>query len=155
MEDQAIAQDAEGFPATLAALMDDEGRFGRCDLTYGEMARRISPKAKVAWDENYGFLSAHAAHPRTRSLQGLSTVSKEGGLLLRPGSTYDEIWVNAVLCHLLNQLILVMETAAKLIASVGGNWQYTGIPAIEAVVDLRQQKEEWARIELGNFATEC
>ncbi len=148
MEDQLVAEDAEGNPPTLAALMRDEGRIGKGNLTLSHMAKRISEKAKEAWDDNYGFLSAYAAHPRTRSLRGLSVASQEGHLVLEPGSNYDGLWVNVGLCFILRELVQVMANVAKLTAGVGGSWQQDAIPVFSKVSYLWQELEAWASGQL-------
>ena len=149
LEDQLIANDIELFPATLTALMEDEGKIGKGKLTYHNMAGRISIKAQEAWDMHYGFLSAHAAHPRAMSLRGLSVANQEGDLVLGAGSCYDEIWVNAVLCYQLRALVQVMETVAKLMAEAGGKWQINAIPVFEKVMSHWQELEAWAQGEMG------
>ena len=148
MEDQLVAEDAEGNPPTLAALMREDGKLGTGKLTYSNMASRISEKAEEAWKVNYGILSAHAAHPRTSSLRGLSVPNPDGGILLTPGSNYDEIWVNVTLSYLARELVQVMFTAAKLTGQVEGDWPNSALPVFSKVQSLWQDLEAWASSEL-------
>ena len=71
MEDQLVVEDAENYPLTLDALFDDEYELGKGKLTFSNMAERLSPKAKTAWDYHYGFASRYAGHPRPLSIRKL------------------------------------------------------------------------------------
>ena len=99
MEDRLVAVDAESNPATLNALMYDEGKLGKGDLHLGKMAERISSKTKDVWDSDYGWASASATHPRQKSMLGLTMVGPDGGRILRPGVYYDNVQVANVLYY--------------------------------------------------------
>lgn len=148
MEDQLVAEDAEVYSPTLDALLDGDGKIGRGDLALTNMAGRISPKAKEAWESNYRFASEYAAHPRERSLRGLLSTGLDGQVTLQAGSNYDEVEVNAVLSCLLRELVLVMYTTAKLNAGAGSDWADHSTELLEDVARLRQQVDEWARVQL-------
>ena len=139
MEDQLVAEDAESHPATLDALLDGKGSFGRGSLTYGEMVSRISPEAKRAWDEKYGDLSERAAHPRRRSLLSLTTVRRT----VRPGGHYDEIQVKATLLYILEQLGQVLRTVGLLTANVESPWVQRARPALRDMTALYREVVEW------------
>ena len=158
MEDQLIAEDSENHPPTLDALLHSKGRLGRGQLTFRKMAERISPKARKAWDEEYGDLSARAAHPRRQSLMGLTKLQSSGRITIRPGSNYDEAEVMSVLYYLLSQLVLVRRTVALITYGVGSNWTY-GVgsnwiidsqPAFDDVDVLWRQIDEWAGKQLSS-----
>ena len=148
MEDQLVAEDAEAYTPTLDALLDGNGKIGRGDLALTNMAERISPKAKEAWDSDYRFVSEYAAHPRERSLRGLISTDPEGQINLQAGSNYDEVEVNAVLCYLLRELVFVMNTTAKLTAGAGSDWADRSTRLLKDVKCLRQQIDAWGRQKL-------
>ena len=151
MEDQLVAHDIEIHPPTLTALWAGTGKIGTGDLTYGKMAKRVSDKAKNAWDNDYGALSKYGAHPRFASMRGLVTESTDGEMVLRPGGHYDQIWAKMVLCHTLRQLVLVLETVAKVTASAGIDWVTNATPVFDEVMFRWQQMDEWARDPLEEF----
>ena len=135
MEDQLVAEDAETHPPTLDALLDDKGSISSGDLTYGKMAERISPEAKRAWDEKYGFLSERAAHPRRRSLLALTTVRRT----LLPGGHYDEVQVKVTFLCLLEQLGRVLRTVGLLIANVECHWVEGARPVLRDMTALYRE----------------
>ena len=139
MEDQLVAEDAENHPATLDALLDGEGSFGRGSLTYGEMAKRISPEAKRAWDEKYGDLSERAAHPRRRSLLSLTTVRRT----VLPGGHYHEVQVKATFLYILEQLGQILRTVGLLTANVEGQWVQRARPILRDMTALYREIAEW------------
>ena len=150
MEDQLIAEDAENHPPTLCALLDDNGRISRGELTYGKMAERISPEAREAWNQGYGDLSERAAHPRRMSLLALTTLRPDGRVTLRPGSHYyDEVEVKVVLYYLVTQLVAVMRTVSLLTANVGSTWVEDAIQTFDDVNTLWRQIDEWAQQQLS------
>ena len=149
MEDQLVAHDIEIHPPTLTALLDGEGKIGRGNLTYGNMAKRISGKAKEAWDNDYGALSRYGAHPRLGSMRALVTEGPDGEVVLRPGGHYDRIWANMVLCYTLRELVLVLETVAKITAFAGIDWVDSATPVFEEVMALWQRIDEWAGKQLA------
>jgi hypothetical protein len=122
MEDGLVAIDIEQNPPTLAALLHDKGMIGKRQLSYRQMAARMSPKAREVWDRDYGWLSKAAAHPRGTSMRGLVTVNKDGVLILTIGSYYDEWEVTVVLYHLLRELQQVMAQVAKMMVGVHEEW---------------------------------
>ena len=90
-EDQLVAKDIENHPPTLKALLEGEGRIGKGQFTFAEMAKRISPEAKAKWDDDYGKLSEYAAHTRLASIRGLNTIGPDGQEVLQLGSQYDKV----------------------------------------------------------------
>ena len=149
MEDQMVALDSESHPATLSALLDDDSKLGRGDLALGKMAERVSAKTKEAWDDDYGMLSRYGAHPRRGSIEELVEVGPDGQIVLRPGSHYDETWVNVVLYYTLRELVHVLATVAKITASAGINWATGAMSTLEEVDTLWRQIDRRAREELG------
>ncbi len=147
-EDQAVVRDAEQNPDILAALLDGEATFRERNLSFRKMAERVSPKAKDVWDGDYGTLSEYGAHPRQASMRMLVTEGPDGELVLRPGSHYDQVWVNMVLYYLLRELTLVFETVAKVTASVGINWVTGAIPILDRIDALWKRIDEWANQQL-------
>ena len=148
MEDQLVAEDAETHTPTLDALLDGKGKISRGNLALTKMAERISPKAKEAWDSDYRFASEYAAHPRERSLRGLISTGPEGQINLQAGSHYDEVEVNAVLYYLLRELVLVMNTTAKLTAGAGSDWADRSTRLLRDVTCLCRQIDAWGRQKL-------
>ena len=112
MEDQLIAHDIETHTSTLNTLLDGKGK-----LHFPSMARRISAKAKAAWDYDYRILSEYSVHPRDKSLQWLNSVGPDGLPNLLPGSSYDREKILIALYYLLRELQKVMETLAKVCCS--------------------------------------
>ena len=143
MEDQLVANDAEGHPATLQALMEDEGMLGKGQLSLGKMAERVSPGARGVWADDYGTVSAFGAHPRPQSIRALTEVTTDGRLILSPHSFYDEIHVSIVLYYLLREVEQVMATTAKLTFSVGSEWLLEAQPISKEVNSLWRRIDEW------------
>jgi len=139
MEDQLVVEDAESHPPTLDALLDDKGSISSGDLTYGKMAERISPEAKKTWDDRYGDLSARAAHPRRRSLLGLTTVQRT----VRPGGHYDEVQVKVTFLYLLEQLGNVLRTVGLLTVNARSPWVEGARPALRDMTTLYREIAEW------------
>ena len=139
MEDQLVAEDAESYPATLDALLDEKGSISSGDLTYGKMAERISPEAKKAWEEKYGDLSERAAHPRRQSLLALTTVRRT----IRPGGHYDEIHVKVTFFYLLEQLGQVMRTVGLLTTNAKSPWVEGARPALRDMTNLIRESVDW------------
>ena len=152
MEDQLVAEDIEHHPPTLAALLDGEGKLGRGNLALGQMAKRLSPKAKVAWDRAYGMVSEYSAHPRHMSLRGLISSNPYGQFTLRPGGHYDKVEVNAVLFYALSSLIHVMTATAKVTGEIGSDLVTSARPVFDEVGSLWKQLDEWACQELEQSA---
>ena len=148
-EDQVVALDSESNPATLSALLDGGGKLGRGDLALGKMAERVSAKSKEAWDDDYGMLSHYGAHPRRGSLEELVEVGPDGQVVLRPGSHYDEVWVNVVLYYMLRELVQVFATVAKITAAAGIDWATGAMSTLGEVDNLWWQIDRRAREELG------
>ena len=144
MEDQLVAEDAETHPPTLDALLDDEGSLSSGDLTYGKMAERISPEAKKAWDEKYGYLSESAAHPRPQSLLALTTVRRT----VRPGGHYDERKVKITFLCLLDPLVQVLRIVGLLTANVESPWVEGARPALRDITALYREITEWFERQL-------
>ena len=149
MEDRIVALDIENNPATLSALLHGDGKIGRGELTLKKMAERVSPKTKVAWDDDYGGLSKFGTHPRVESMQGLITTDSDGRMTLRAGGHYDEVWINFVMYHLLRELVQMFATVAKVTAFAGIDWITSAMPTLEEIDSLWRQIEEQAREELG------
>ena len=147
-EDQLVAWDVGHNPPTLDALLHDLGRIGSGDLTFDKMAERISPEAKKAWKDNYGFLSEYGVHTRLKGLRSLVTIGPDGRPFLPPGGRYDKVWVNAVLYHILSQLVQVITTVAQLTASAEIDWIEGAMPMLNEVKSLASQLHEWAGTEL-------
>ena len=139
MEDQLVAEDAETHSPTLDALLDAKGSISSGDLTYRKMAERISPKAKRAWDEKYGDLSARAAHPRRLSLLTLTTVRRT----VRPGGHYDEVQVKVAILYILEQLEQVLCTVGLLTANLESTWVEGTRPALRDMTNLYKEIVEW------------
>ena len=148
-EDQMVALDSESHPATLSALLDDDSKLGRGDLALGKMAERVSAKTKETWDDDYGMLSRYGAHPRRGSIEELVEVGPDGQIVLRPGSHYDETWVNVVLYYILRELVQVFATVAKVTALAGIDWVTSALPTLKEVDLLWRQIDERAREQLG------
>ena len=153
MEDQLVAGDAENHPPTLDALFSEENRLGKGKFTFGKMAIRLSPKAKMAWDSNYGFVSSFAAHPRHLSIRKLLAVDTDGKITLMPGPRYDRVEVYTAIFYTLGELMKVMATMAKLTYSVGSNWANDAMFVIEEVNSLFWHIDEEAKKELEELAT--
>ena len=147
MEDQLVAEDAEIYPPTMVALLDGEGKLGKGTLALSEMASRLSPKARAAWDSDYGDASEYGAHPRHKSLQGLISWDQYEQLTVMPGSSYNKAEVNFVLYHVLRSLVYVMATTCKITHQVGSNWCDAVKPVFEEVMFLWQQLVERVREE--------
>ena len=148
-EDQMVALDSESNFATLSALLDDDSKLGSGDLALGKMAERVSAKTKEAWDDDYGMLSRYGAHPRRSSIEELVEVGPDGQIVLRPGSHYDETWVNVVLYYTLRELVQVFATVAKVSAFAGIDWVTNVMPTLKEVDFLWRQIDRRAREELG------
>ena len=140
-----VALDAENHPPTLAALLDGEGRLS----TFGKMANRVSAKAKIVWDDDYGMLSEHGAHTRLASLRELVATGPDGQIVLRPGGHYDEVWVNVVLYYTLRELVRVFGTVEKVTAFAGIDWVTSAMPTLKEVDFLWRQIDRRAGEELG------
>lgn len=144
MEDQLITHDIEIHAPTLDTLLSGKG-----SLRAKFMAKRLSPKAKAAWDSDYSTLSRYATHPEFTSLQWLNSVGSDGLPNLLPGSSYDREKFLIALYYLLGELVKVMETMAKASYSAGIDWDanlvsdYTS--AVEKIERRWQQISEWAR----------
>ena len=149
MEDRIVALDIENNPATLSALLHGDGKIGRGELALKRMAERVSPKTKVAWDDDYGGLSKFGTHPRVESMQGLITTDSDGRMTLRAGGHYDEVWINFVIYHLLRELAQVFATIAKVTTYAGIDWVTSALPIKEELDSLWRQIDERAREELG------
>ena len=124
-------------------------KLARGDLTLGKMAERASVKTKEVWDDDYGMLSRYGAHPRTGSIRGLIEIGSDGQLVLRPGSHYDEVWVSAVLYHMLRELGQVFATVAKVTACEGIDWVTSALATLKETDFLWRQIDRRAREELG------
>ena len=148
-EDQLVAQDIESHPPTLDALFDGEGKIGKGKLALEKMAERVSPKTKVAWDDDYGGLSKFGTHPRVESMQGLVITDSDGRMTLRAGGHYDEVWINFVLYHLFRELVQIFATVAKVTTFAGIDWVTSAMPTLEEIDSLWRQIDEQARKELG------
>ena len=148
-EDQLVAQDIESHPPTLDALFDGQGKIGKGKLALEKMAERVSPKTKVAWDDDYGGLSKFGTHPRIESMQGLVITDSDGRMTLRAGGHYDEVWINFVLYHLFRELVQIFATVAKVTTFAGIDWVTSAMPTLEEIDSLWRQIDEQARKELG------
>ena len=148
-EDQMIALDSESNPAALSALLDDDGKLGRHDLSLGKMAERVSAKTKEAWNDDYEMLSRYGAHPRRGSIEELVEIGPNGKIVLRPGSHYDETWVSVVLYYTLRELVQVFATVAKVTAFAGIDWVTSAVPTLNELDFLWRQIDERAREQLG------
>ena len=148
MEDQLIADDAESHPSTLEALFSDDNLLGKGEFTFGRMAMRLSPEAKMAWDSNYGFVSRFAAHPRHLSIRKLLTVDDSGKVILSPGPRYDSVEVTTAIFYTLGELLKVMATIAKLTYLVGSSWANVAMPVIDRVNSLFWRIDDAAKNEL-------
>ena len=148
MEDNLVVDDAEIHPPTLDALLDDEGRIGRGQFTLGRMAERLGPQGKIVWDEKYGMVSEYAAHPRAMSLCSLNSISSDGQPLLRPGSNYDEVYVNAALFLLSQEIVKVLKTVAQLTTPLRSDWAIRAMPAFKKVDSLWKEIDEQAATQL-------
>ena len=105
MEDQLIAQDIEVEPATLDALLDDNGEIGRGKLTFAKMADRLPKEEIDFWKNDYSIASRRGSHPGHRSAQWLISPPQDGQRFLGLGSFfYDEGDVKTVLYFILLQL---------------------------------------------------
>ena len=144
MEDQLIAHDIEIHTPTLNTLLDGKGR-----LHLRSMAKRLSPKAKAAWDSDYSTLSRYATHPEFTSLQWLNSVGPDGLPNLIPGSSYDREKILIALYYLLGELVKVMETMAKVCCSAGIDWDASLVSGYISVMEniecRRRHISEWAR----------
>ena len=138
MEDQLIADDIENHPPTLDALLEGKERISK----FGKMAGRLGPQGKTVWDANYGMVSEYAAHPRTMSLRSLNSIGSDGQPLLRPGSNYDEVYVNAALFFLSQQIVKVMKTVAQLTTPLASDWAIRAMPEFEEVDSLWKEIDE-------------
>ena len=154
MEDQLIANDAENHAPTLNALLDGDGKIGSGELSLAMMAGRISPKAKEAWERDYGHASKYAAHPRQLSLHSLTSIGPNDQTTLQLGSHYDELEVTNVLYYLLDQLVQVWATTAKLMREIRRDWDHDARPLFEQVMSLCQQINEWAGKQLEELEEE-
>ena len=148
MEDQLVARDIENHPSTLAALLDDDGKLGKGELTFAKMARRVSDRTGEVWDYDYGALSQYGAHPRAGSMWGLGDIGTDGRILLRPGGKYDEVWVNFVLYYMLRELLQVFATIVKVMRAANIAWAIP-MSTLEKVDSLWRQIDDHAREELG------
>ena len=148
-EDQMVALDLENHPPTLAALLNGDGRLGLGELTFGKMAQRVSAKTKDVWDDDYGMLSHYGAHPRRGSMEELVEIGADGQIVLRPGSHYEEMWVDIVLYYTLRELVQVFATVGKLTASAGINWAMGAMSTLDEVDTLWRQIDRRAREGLG------
>ena len=144
MEDQLIGHDIEIHSPTLDTLLSRKGK-----LHFPSMARRISPKAKATWDDDYRTLSENSVHPRDKSLQWLNSVGPDGLPNLLPGSSYDREKFLVALYYLLGELVKVMETMAKVSYSAEIDWDanlVSGYTSAVEKIELRwRQIGEWAR----------
>ncbi len=107
-EDCLTATDAITHPPTLKALLYGEGKIGKGDLRYSEMAKRMSVDYRNTWQEIYGFLSEYAAHPRHKSLKGLARIGPNGESIFRAG--YDEQSAIELLRHIARGYVKAVET---------------------------------------------
>ena len=149
MEDGVVANDVENNPPTLAALLDGEGRLSKGDLAYARMAERLSPKAKEVWDDDYGWVSKSAAHPRLESMRGLTTSGPDKQTILRPGGYYDEVEVVNVLYYLLRELVQLMAQITKVTAEAGIDWVTGAMPIFKEVESAWTRLDKWACDRLG------
>ena len=149
MEDRLVAVDAESNPATLDALMYDKGKLGRGELSYPKMAERISSKTKDVWDSDYGWASASAAHPRQKSMLGLTMVAPDGRRILRPGVYYDDVEVVNVLYHLLRELQHLMAQIAKVTHGAGIDWTTSAMSTLDEVDSAWRRLDRWASDQLA------
>ena len=149
MEDQLVVEDVENHPPTLIALLEGEGKLGKPNLTFGNMAERLSPKSKEVWDDDYGTLSKRAAHPRLESMQGLTAIEPDGQVTLRPGSHYDLVEARIVLYYLLRQLVQVMKTTTTLTTPVESDWVKRTYPGVQGSRFSLKEIDEWAGDQLG------
>ena len=144
-EDQLVAKDIEHHPPTLKALLEGEGKIGKGQFTFAEMAKRISPGAKAKWDDDYGKLSEYAAHTRLASLRGLNTISLDGQEILQPGSQYDKVRTMITLYYMTQAIDDVMGTVSITTYLVGSDWDSDAMPIYEKVKSLGTEIDEWAR----------
>ena len=144
MEDQLIANDIESHPPTLDALLDGEESIG----SFASMADRLGPKGRAVWDANYGRVSEYAAHTRTMSLRSLNTIGSDGQHLLRPGGNYDEVYVEAALSLLSQEIVKVMKTVAQLTTPLGSDWVNRAMPVFRANDSLWKDMYERAAAQL-------
>ena len=107
-EDCLTATDAITHPPTLKALLYGEGKIGKGDLRYSEIAKRMSVDYRKTWEEIYGFLSKCGAHPRYESLKGLSRINPKGESIFRAG--YDEQSANELLRFIARGCVKAVET---------------------------------------------
>lgn len=147
MEDQLVALDIEKHPPTLDALLYGKGELGKGDLSFGNMAERLS--IKKMWDAEYGTASAYGAHTRFGSMQGLAMLDSNGQSFLRAGSEYDKVMVKVLLYQLLAELMNVLSTIDKIVGTIGSDWAMGVAPVHKEVDFLRNQIYEWAENELN------
>ena len=82
-------------------------------------------------------------------MEELVEVGSDGRIVLRPGSHYDETWVNVVLYYTLRELVQVFATVAKVTAFAGIDWVTSAMPTLKEVDFLWRQIDRRAGEELG------
>ena len=122
MEDMLVVEDIEINPATLQALLFDEGKLGTGELRYSEMAHRISPKAGNTWENDYGDVSKYGAHPRMKALESSVVWDKSETPRLSLPSFYNKGWVAACIGMAAKQAINLVGTVVKLLQGTESKW---------------------------------
>ena len=145
-EDWLLAIDAEINPETLAALVNNEGKIGKGNLTLSKMTYRLPTVEKELWDDEYGVLSEYAAHPRHKGLKSLILSDAEGSMTLPIGGRYDEWWLKFVLFFMLIGFARTVETIARAIDVPRGHWDARVLPLLEEATSLREQLQNWLSI---------
>ena len=145
MEDQLVANDITIHTPTLDTLLDGKGR-----LNYSTMAKRTSPEAKAAWNENYRVLSEYSVHPRNASLDWLNSVTPDGRSRLLPGSFYDKEKFLIALLYLLGELVKVMDRMATASLSAEIEWDADLLPDYISV----QQSLEHRYLQISEWIEE-
>ena len=138
MEDMLVVEDIEINPATLQALLFDEGKLGTGELRYSEMAHRISPKAGSAWKNIYGEVSQYGAHPRMKALESSVVWDKSETPHLSLPSFYDKGWVAACTVMTAKQAINLVGTVVRLLQGTESEWAsraYQSYTALEELID--------------------
>lgn len=126
-EDYLTCRDCEVNKKTIDALLDGKGELGKGELTFSEMAKRISPEFLEHWKYNYGQLS-EIAHPRQLAM-GMIANWKESKVNL--GAYYNENHFIAT-CHaLLKSAVGMVEFLIKLLGESALQWQQESLPAFK------------------------
>ena len=128
-EDWLICRDCEVNQGTLDALLKGEGKLRRGELSYLEMAKRISDEFyDKVWSDNYGQESeiAHASQMALKILIDPDTNT------LMLGSHYNNTLFTAT-CHaLLKAAVGMTEFLIRLLGDKASQWQKETYPTFQA-----------------------